>query len=371
MKLRDIRVGKRHRQNVGDVRSLAASIAKLGLLHPIVVDGRGRLVVGARRLAAVRSLGWKDVTVRVVRDLSDAAAALRAERDENVERKGFTPSEQVSIARALLPLERIDAKRRQGTRTDKHRGHCPPSSAGKTRDKLADVVGTSARTLAKAVAVCDAAERDPKRYGPLLERMDRSGNVHGAFRQLERWREAELIAAEPPTFPKGRFRVLVADVPWRYENRRDDLTQRGRCPYADMSLDDICALPVKDLAADDAVLWLWTTNAHMRDSYAVLDAWGFQPKTILTWAKQRFGNGKWLRGQTEHCHLAVRGKPRIFLTNQSTLLSAPTAGHSAKPDSFYKLVETMCPGSKVELFSRRARRGWTAYSSQSVVAKSA
>lgn len=63
MKLSKDRVGKRHRQHVGDVRSLAASIGKLGLLHPIVVDGEGRLVAGARRLAAVRLLGWRDVPV--------------------------------------------------------------------------------------------------------------------------------------------------------------------------------------------------------------------------------------------------------------------------------------------------------------------
>ena len=71
-------------------------------------------------------------------------------------------------------------------------------------------------SLALAVSLRSAlsvgAERDPKRYGPLLARMDRSGNVHGAFRQLERWREAELIAAEQPSFPLGRFRTLVADA---------------------------------------------------------------------------------------------------------------------------------------------------------------
>src|SRR5262245_31251847 len=110
MKIQDVRVGNRHRQQSGDVRTLAASIARLGLLHPIVVDARGQLVAGARRLAAVRSLGWKDVPVRIVRNLSDAANALRAERDENVERKQFLPSEIVSITRALEPLERADAK---------------------------------------------------------------------------------------------------------------------------------------------------------------------------------------------------------------------------------------------------------------------
>ena len=128
-----------------------------------------------------------------------------------------------------------------------------------------------------------------------------------------------------------------------------------------MTLEAICALPVPTLAAEDCVLWLWTTNAHMRESYAVLDAWGFQSKTILTWAKQKFGAGTWLRGQTEHCHLAIKGLPTFVLSNQSTLLSAPSGAHSAKPEAFYEWVRRLCPGSRVELFSRREREGFVAH----------
>jgi N6-adenosine-specific RNA methylase IME4 len=152
--------------------------------------------------------------------------------------------------------------------------------------------------------------------------------------------------------------VIVADVPWRFDVRDNDVTKHGICPYPTMTIEEICALPVADLAADDCVLWLWTTNAHMRQSFAVLDAWGFEPKTILTWAKPRFGAGRWLRGQTEHCHVAVRGKPTVLATSQSTLLVAPVGAHSEKPEEFYRLVERTCPGAKVELFARRARRGF-------------
>ncbi len=191
MKLSGIRVGKRHRQNVGDVRSLAASISTVGLLHPVVVDGNGRLVAGARRLAAVRLLGWRDVPTRVVHNLSDAAAALRAERDENVERKAFLPSESVSITRALEPLERADAKVRlkNGGRPkhgQKRCGKLPHHSTGKTRDKLAAVVGVSGRTLDKARAVVEAAEREPRRYGALVTEMDKTGKVSRAFAALRR-----------------------------------------------------------------------------------------------------------------------------------------------------------------------------------------
>jgi N6-adenosine-specific RNA methylase IME4 len=367
MNLKDIRVGRRHRIDVGDITSLAASIKTLGLLHPIVVDGKGRLVAGARRLAALRALGKHDVPVRVVRTLGDAAKALRAERDENTERQAFKPSELVSLARALEPLERAEARQRlrHGGRPGagrKRSGKLPAHSVGATRDKLAAVVGVSGRTLDKARAVVEAAEGNPRKFGRLVQQMDRTGSVDGAFRELERQRQADRIQAEPPPLPSGPFRVIVADVPWRYESRAGDITHRAANPYPDMSLDDICKLPVRKLAAKDAVLWLWTTNAHMRDSFDVLKAWGFESKTILTWAKTgRFGTGRWLRGQTEHCHLAVRGKPTILLTNQSTLLQARSGRHSEKPDEFYDLVRSLCPGSKVDLFARRRRSGFVAH----------
>ena len=76
----------------------------------------------------------------------------------------------------------------------------------------------------------------------------------------------------------------------------------------------------QSLAHADCTLWLWTTNAHHRDAYAVLDAWGFEHKTTLTWFKDKMGVGHWLRGQTEHCLMAVRGHPLVELTNQTTAL---------------------------------------------------
>jgi N6-adenosine-specific RNA methylase IME4 len=91
----------------------------------------------------------------------------------------------------------------------------------------------------------------------------------------------------------------------------------------------------------------------------MLDGWGFEAKTILTWVKDRFGCGDWLRSQTEHCVMATRGKPVVELTNQSTVLHAPMRGHSVKPVEFYMLVETLCPAPRYAyLFSRDVRERW-------------
>jgi len=112
-------------------------------------------------------------------------------------------------------------------------------------------------------------------------------------------------------------------------------------------------------AFEDCVLWLWTTNTFIHDAFHILEFWNFEPKTILTWIKDRMGTGDWLRGKTEHCILAVKGKPKIKLTNQTTALFGKRREHSRKPDEFYKLVETLCLGKKrLDMYSREKREGW-------------
>jgi N6-adenosine-specific RNA methylase IME4 len=126
-----------------------------------------------------------------------------------------------------------------------------------------------------------------------------------------------------------------------------------------MSIAQICAMDVASITHADSILWLWTTNHHTREAFAVLDAWGFEHKTILTWCKDRMGTGDWLRGQTEHCLLATRGKPTVQLISQGTSLHAPRRANSQKPEEFYALVEELCPAPRYcELFQRQPRAGW-------------
>ena len=346
-----IRVGARHRKDMGDLEGLAASIAER-LLHPVVVRPDGLLIAGERRLRAAQLLGWKTIPVNVI----DLDEVVRGEFAENIHRKDFTLSEAVAIKRALEPLEKAAAKERmrEGARVGK-----VSTPSGKTRDKIAAVTGMSGRTLEKAEAIVDAAEAEPAKFGKLLADMDRTGRANGVFRQLKIAKQAEQIRAEPPPLPgRGPYRVIVADLPWPYEKRDEDPSQRGALPYLTGSIADFCKLPVPSIAAPDAILWLWVTNHHMREAFEILDAWGFEQKTILTWVKDHFGCDDWLRGQTEHCLMAVRGEPIVTLGNQSTVLHAPVRGHSVKPPEFYDLVESLCPAPRyADLFSRYRHNG--------------
>jgi N6-adenosine-specific RNA methylase IME4 len=359
-----IKIGVRHRRDMGDLAGLSASIAENGLLHPVVVTPHRELIAGERRLKACAALGWTKVPITVV-DLDEIA---RGERDENFVRKDFTPSEAVAIAEALTPKIKAEAKARQLgglKRGDEppRGGNLPQREAGKARDKVAAFTGIAARTLAKAAAVVQALRADPdnERIRKLHADMDRTGNVHGPFKRLKVMLQSAVIRAEPPPLPnKGPYRVIVADPPWPYELRSVDPTHRATHPYPQMSIEAICAVDVASIAHEDCVLWLWITNHHiLRQGARVLDAWGFQEKTILTWGKDRFGTGDWLRGQTEHCIMAVRGSPVIELTNHSTLMIGPLRANSQKPDEFYPFIESLCPAPRYAyLFSRDQRDRW-------------
>lgn len=129
---------------------------------------------------------------------------------------------------------------------------------------------------------------------------------------------------------------------------------------------------MKGIAADDAMCFLWVTNSHLHQGFHVLEAWGFEYKTAITWAKNKFGLGYWMRGQTEHILFGIRGNPREAMVgphgatgkNWSTLFTAPIEEHSRKPRVVYKMVEDMGPPPRVELFARSRRNGWDAWGDQ-------
>jgi N6-adenosine-specific RNA methylase IME4/ParB-like chromosome segregation protein Spo0J len=376
----DIEVGARHRHDMGNIDELAQNIDELGLLHPIVVtpprDGRRELIAGARRLLAYRSLGRERIPATVL----DLDQIVRGEYAENFFRKAFTPSEFAEIADALEPIERQAAKKRQ-----REAGHTKapgnfPEARGPALDHVARAIGKDRKTIAKAREVRDAAKADPARFGELAADMDRTGHVDGPYKRLKVARQAETVRAEPLTYSShGPYRVVVADPPWPFEVDKADLSHRATQPSR-MFMDAICtkAPKVQSIAHEDCVLWLWTTNYHMRYAYAVLGAWGFQEKTVLTWVKNRTADGEFLRERTEHCILAVRGRPTTELSDHTTVLNAdqPRRWSGRRgPDAFYGLVESLCPAPRyIELFSFLVRENWDAHWDEvlwSIVANSA
>lgn len=217
-----------------------------------------------------------------------------------------------------------------------------------------------------------------------------------------------------PTTPGG-WPCICADPPWSFRDKGSRIApdqrrkRQGRKGYRTMPLDAIAALPVGEVAATDALLWLWTTSAHLVDgtSPAVARAWGFTPKVTVAWVKLaraevpigverhlakliargsaepraaatawvsdverrlrprcQIGMGHYVRGAHELLLVCTRGRPHVRRHDLPSVIFAPRGPHSAKPDEGMELIEQLCGGPRLELFARRSRLGWTGWGDQ-------
>ena len=338
-----IRVGQRHRKDMGDLGRLAADIADIGLLQPIVVRPDMQLIAGERRIRAFELLGLTQIPARIV----DLDEIVRGELSENFHRKDFLPTEMVGIWRAVEPIERAAAKARmsEGARVGKI-----STPSGKTRDRIGAALGVSGRTLEKYVEIVEAAEADPDRFGHLLDDMDRVRNAETVCRKLKRARDEERVMALEPA--PGRIRTLVVDPPWDYE-----MAGRASIPYATMSHEEMLALPAADWAEDQAHLYLWTPNSHLALAVELMARWGFAYKTALVWVKPTISLGSYFRNSTELVLFGVRGKlpTRPAAAAIPTHFEAPRGEHSEKPERFYEIVRAASYPPYGEAFQRKAR----------------
>lgn len=179
-----------------------------------------------------------------------------------------------------------------------------------------------------------------------------------------------------PELPHGPFHTLLADPPWRFQNRTGKVApEHGRLHrYRTMGLQEIAALPVASIMAEPAHCYLWTPNALLPEALQVLARWGFTFKATIVWEKVRKdgqpdgrGVGFYFRNVTELVLFGVRGKGARTLPparSQVNLLRTRKREHSRKPDELYPLIENCSPGPFVELFARHPRAGWTSWGDQ-------
>ena len=167
-----------------------------------------------------------------------------------------------------------------------------------------------------------------------------------------------------------KYKTIVADPPWQV-GRGPEWSSNGKSrplTYPTMSLEEIAAIPVEEQADDGAHLYLWTINKYIEQTYGIARAWGFEPSTLLTWCKAPHGIG--LGGTysltTEHCLFARRGTCAASIRVDSTWWEWKHGRHSAKPEAFLDMVESVSPGPYLELFARTNRLGWHTWGNESL-----
>jgi N6-adenosine-specific RNA methylase IME4 len=184
-------------------------------------------------------------------------------------------------------------------------------------------------------------------------------------------------ALDLATFARGRkFRTILADPPWQFMNRTGKVAPEHRRlnRYPTMSLDEICALPVEELAQEPAHLYLWVPNALLPDGLRVMQEWGFNYKANIVWEKIRKdggpdgrGVGFYFRNVTELLLFGVRGKNARTLDpgrSQVNFIATRKREHSRKPDEQYPIIEACSREPYLELFSRGKRKGWECWGNQ-------
>ena len=162
-----------------------------------------------------------------------------------------------------------------------------------------------------------------------------------------------------------KFGTIYADPPWRYNNQGTRAATDNHYD-GDMSIDDICAMPIRELAADKCHLHLWTTNAFLFECPKIFEAWGFEFKSTFVWVKPSFGIGNYWRNSHEIMLLAVKGGQTALSRSEKSWTECKRGGHSAKPEIVRHSIEKLSPGPFLELFGRSPRTGWTVFGNQIV-----
>ena len=366
------------------LNALRDDIRQHGVREPVVfLDGA--IIDGRNRYMCARDLGIE--YPRVEYDGDDPLGFVIS---HNLHRRHLTESQRAMVAAKL-------AKMPSGARTDLQPSANLHEVSATTAAEMLNVSPRSVKT-AKTVQRSGASE-----LIDAVERGDVSVSAAADLATLPKPEQAEIVAkgereilaaAKEIRANKAKVRrverldnlavialgneeldtsirypVIYADPPWRYENPPIGATSRAiENHYPTMTLEEICALPVSDLATDDAILYLWATAPKLAECMDVIKAWGFEYRTNLVWDKEKIGMGYHARNQHELLLVCKRGNipPPEAGTQPSSVYREARGAHSAKPHFFYEMIEAAYPQlPKMEMFCRSPREGWAVWGNQS------
>ena len=170
-----------------------------------------------------------------------------------------------------------------------------------------------------------------------------------------------------------KYNIIYADPPWSYKDKALAGNRGACCKYPVMNLADICNLPIKDISAEDCVLFLWVTMPKLNECFELIKKWGFEFKTCaFTWIKQNkksdslfWGMGRWTRANAEICLLATKGKPKRVASNVHSVVMSKIEEHSKKPSEVRsRIVDLLGNLPRIELFARQHADGWDCWGNE-------
>lgn len=361
----DIKIGKRFRRDVGDIKPLMSSIKNTTLLHPIVIDQNNELVAGFRRIQMAKASGWK--TIPFTRVKLTKEQSLLAQIDENKVRKNFTATEIADISRW------VESHKRAGR--PKKGAKLAPFPRGKTNIVVEQLTGVSHGTINKIKTIEKAARQHPKKYGKLLEQID--NNIHrvdSAYNKIIIDRNKKLPKLN---LPAGKYNLIIWDPSWPHENEiAGGNGKSGNAQkYRPETIEEMKNRGLQDVLADDAILGIWSLPTFHSEVLEVIRNNGFEKiKTKIYWDKMVNGMGYNFRNVVEELCICVRGNVKAFhLKDQPNIIHQKPQGriHSRKPDVFFDIMERAAMAglprhklSKLEINATKPRPGWVQVGNQ-------
>ena len=342
-----------------DFEQLKVDIAARGLIEPIwlhedkIIDGRNRYRACIETGTEPRFRTWDGEGSLVLFVLS-----------MNLHRRHLTSSQRATVAIEMLPMLKKEAQERmsQGGKTnnaDKQGRQIvayPASDDGKSTERAAQILQTNRQYVSDAKRL--------KQDAPDLFEQVKAGEktIPQAKREV-----VKRERAETPPVPSDKYRIFYADPPWKYGNKGLDDYGHAERHYPTMSITELCALPIKELAEDNAVLFLWVTSPLLEECFPVIKAWGFSYKTSFVWDKVKHNFGHYNSVRHELLLVCTRGSctPDVNKLFDSVQSIERSDEHSEKPEEFRAIIDTLYThGKRIELFARRQVDGWDAWGNE-------
>lgn len=363
-------------------QDLMADVLKHGVREPVwlyegqILDGRNRYraAVAMGVDCPVQEYTGQDATAFVVslnlhrRHMSESQRSVVAAKLATLE-KGVNQHTQICAPSQATAAEMLNVSPRSVTTANQVVEH--------GSDELIHAVesGSVSVSAAANVATLPKAEQSEIVARGTREILEAAKQIRAAKSEERRGERLEkIVAISKGNAPLGqvaeRYPVLYVDPPWRYEHA-ESVSREIENQYPTMSLDEIKAMPVGDIAFDDCIMFMWATSPKLAEAFEVLDAWGFSYRTCAVWDKQKIGMGYYFRQQHELLLVAVKGSPTTPAPSDrpSSVFSFPRGSHSAKPHEVYEIIEAMYPTlPKLEMFCRTPRAGWGVWGNQSEAA---
>ncbi|MBQ7594065.1 MAG: hypothetical protein IJU48_06915, partial [Synergistaceae bacterium] len=241
-----------------------------------------------------------------------------------------------------------------------------PSTSTKTKAEVIKEAGFTLKQaerfqqLAEHPELVERAKAEARENDDIVSRSLVLNMIKGEKRKTELQKQINELEQKAPEQPDGLFDVIVMDPPWAYGTSYDADGRRCANPYPEMTQEELKKIQLP--AAENCVLFLWTTHKFIWDAKELLDTWKFEYRNILVWDKQVMGMGNLFRMRCEFCLVGLKGKP-IFknIHNLEDIIEEKRREHSRKPEGFYELVNQLCVGRKLDYFSRTEREGWEVY----------